>query len=98
MPCPISLYLLQPLKVLPEERHGPLGPRGTQLHDGVLEQGLDVVLLHVQLAFPEAALLLTGGAARRHGSLWGKHTDACESCLQRANVNLALDLTNSLGN
>lgn len=98
MLCPIYFYLLQPLEVFPEECHGPLGPRGAQLHDGVLEQGLDVVLLHVELAFPEAALLLAGGAARRHGSLWGKHTDACENCLQRANVNLAFDLTNSLGN
>lgn len=70
---PIYFYLLQLLEVLPEEGHGPLGPGGAQLHDGVLEQRLDVVLLDIELAFPEAALLLAGGGAGCHGSLRRRH-------------------------
>lgn len=73
---PHEFYLLQPLKVFPKECHGPLGPRSAQLHDGVLQQGLDIVLLHIELAFPETPLFLTGcHTARRHGSLGDKeHT------------------------
>lgn len=69
------IYLLQPLEVFPEECHGSLGPGSAQLHDGILEQRLDVVLLDVELALAEAALLITGGAAGGHGCLRAKtHT------------------------
>lgn len=62
-------HLLQPLEVLPQEGHGPVRPRGAQLHDAVFQQLLDVVLLHIQLALPKALLLLAAGAAGCHGNL-----------------------------
>ena len=89
---PFYFYLLQLLEVFPEEGHGPLRPCGAQLHDGVLEQGLDVVLLDIELALPEAALLLAGGGAGSHGSLRRRHRSLGNYSL-RANVKLAFDLT-----
>lgn len=58
--------LLQPLKVLPEEGHGPVRPGGAQLDNAVLEQLLDVVFLHVLLALPQAPLLLAARTSRCH--------------------------------
>lgn len=62
-------HFLKPLEVVPEEGHGSLGPGCAQLHDAVLQQLLDVVLLHVQLTLPQAPLLLAARAARRHDDL-----------------------------
>lgn len=58
--------LFQPLKVLPEEGHGPVRPGGAQLDNAVLEQLLDVVFLHVLLALPQAPLLLAARTSRCH--------------------------------
>lgn len=58
--------LLQPFKVLPEEGHGALGPSRAQLDDAFFEQPLDVVLLDVLLALPQALLLHAAGARCRH--------------------------------
>lgn len=76
-PTPVTSGFSSNFKVLPKECHGPLGPRGAQLHNGVLQQRLDVVLLHIELAFPETPLFLSGcHTARRHGSL-GEKAHAC---------------------
>lgn len=59
--------LLQPLEVLPEEGHGPVWPRGAQLHNAVLQQLLNVVFLHILLTLPQAPLLLAARTSRCHG-------------------------------
>lgn len=70
-PWPLNLNtctnLLQPLEVLPEEGHGPVWPRGAQLHNAVLQQLLNVVFLHVLLTLPQAPLLLAARTSRCHG-------------------------------
>lgn len=58
--------LFQPLKVLPEESHGPVGPRSAQLDNAVLQQLLNVVFLHVLLTLPQAPLLLAARTSRCH--------------------------------
>lgn len=63
------MHLLKPLEVIPEEGHGSLGPGRAQLHDTVLQQLLDVVLLHVELTLPQAPLLLAVRAAGCHDEL-----------------------------
>lgn len=44
--------------MLPEEPHGALGLGDAELHDAVLEHLLGAVLLHVELAAPQAVVLL----------------------------------------
>lgn len=71
--------LLQLLEVLAQEAHGALGLGDAQVHDAVLQHLLDAVPLHVQLAAPQALVLLQrGGPAarpwcRRPASCRGKH-------------------------
>lgn len=62
----VHTNLFQPLKVLPEESHGPVGPRSAQLDNAVLQQLLNVVFLHVLLTFPQAPLFLAARTSRCH--------------------------------
>lgn len=65
--------LLKPLEVLSEESHGSFRPVSAQLHNAVLQQLLDVVLLHVALTFPQAPLFFTARTAGRHDDLLTQH-------------------------
>lgn len=60
--------LLQRLEVLAEEAHGAVGPRHAQVHHAVPQHLLDAVPLHVQLAAPQALVLLRVGRRRGHGA------------------------------
>lgn len=61
-----NTHLLQPLKVFPEEGHGPVRPGGAQLDNAVLQQLLNVVFLHVLFTLPQTPLLLAARTSRCH--------------------------------
>lgn len=63
------INLFKPLEVVSEESHGPFRPGGAQLHNAVLQQLLDVVLLHIALTLSQAPLFFTARTAGRHGDL-----------------------------
>ena len=61
--------LLQLLEVLAQEAHGALRLGDAQVNDAVLQHLLDPVPLHVQLAPPQALVLLQRlGRRRGHGA------------------------------
>lgn len=65
--------LLKPLEVLFEKSHGSFRPVSAQLHNAVLQQLLDVVLLHIALTLPQAPLFFTARTAGRHADLLTRH-------------------------
>lgn len=79
--------LLKPLKVLPEEGHGPIWPGGAQLDNAVLQQLLNVVFLHILLTLPQAPLLLTARTPRCHDDNHNPVPWPLTFVLQRVNGN-----------
>lgn len=72
LPHPVQL-----MEVVSQEGDGVLRPADTQAHDGILQDLLDVVALHVCLALPQGLLLL--GVGRHLYALAGRWREANSS-------------------